>query len=73
MSAGHGEEAAGRLLAIGDTEEEIPRFPAVPHTTTDSVRRSNSSLARFESSRAASVRAVAGESCPKIKTATASD
>ena len=53
-AADHGEETAGRLVAIGDTEEEIPHIPAlaaVPHTTMDSVRSSNSSLARFESSR----------------------
>ena len=31
-------------MAIGDNEEEIPRIAAVPPTTTDSVRSSNSSL-----------------------------
>ena len=41
---GQGEEAAGSLVAIGDNEEEIPRIAAVPPTTTDSVRSSNSSL-----------------------------
>ena len=49
-SAGHGEEAAGSLVANGDTEEEIPRNAAVPPTTTDSVRSSTSSQARSESS-----------------------
>ena len=32
-------------MAIGDNEEEIPRIAAVPPTTTDSVRSSNSGLA----------------------------
>ena len=31
-------------MAIGDNEEEIPRIAAVPPTTKDSVRSSNSSL-----------------------------
>ena len=64
MSAGHGEEAAGRLVAIADTEEEIPRFPAVPHTTTDSVRSSNSSPARSESSQEAVLITLVQEAAP---------
>jgi len=58
-SAGHGEEAAGSLVANGDTEEEIPRIPA-PAAAPPIIKLPNgearTSLAVAGAARADSVR-----------------
>ena len=58
-SAGHGEEAAGSLVANGDTEEEIPRIPA-PAAAPPIIKLPNgearTSLAVVGAARADSVR-----------------
>ena len=58
-SAGHGEEAAGSLVANGDTEEEIPSIPA-PAAAPPTIKLPNgearTSLAVAGAARADSVR-----------------